>query len=156
MTSGYKIDSHKGIAVYVSSYGTFNAEVNQKEITDKTLEGLKEKLDLQVKTDLAFKPIDAIRADYDRQVRITSLDRSGSRSYGTYVWVSWKDEHGNVERGKEGLGLSDRYFKATPENLALLKQIEKLNDAVKALEGEAEALRKTYTDPVTEEDVGAK
>jgi len=160
MTEGTVVTKYKGIQIFVSQYGTFNAEVNGKEIIDKTLQDLEEKLDKQIKTDLTFKPIDAIEANENRKVRITSLDRSGSRSYIVYVWVSYSDERGD-HRGKESLdsGWVDRpskYYKVTPKNLEVLAEIEQQNAQVVAIRHKIEELRKNYTDPITKKDVGAK
>jgi hypothetical protein len=157
----YEIENYKGITVYVSEHGTFSATVNEKECTDKTLDGLHEKLNMQIKTDLTFKPIDAIEASNDQQLKITSLDRTGSRSHGTYVWVSYLDNRGNKRREKKPLGdywTSSKYtyfYKATPENLLVLKQIEALKTETAAINEKISALRRTYGNPITNEDVGA-
>lgn len=161
MTIGFELEKYKMIQVYVSKYGTFNADVDGKEITAETLEALKTKIDAQVKTDLSFKPIDAIEADAEKLVRITSLDRSSVSSSWIYIWVTW-EQNGNKRREKTALGdYSDTprnysyFYKATPENLAIREKIMVIKKEIADLEDKARILRTTYTNSVTKKDVGA-
>jgi hypothetical protein len=162
LTNGYELEKYKGIQIFVSTSGLFNADVNEKEVVDQTLKGLKEKLDGQIKTDLSFKPIEAIEASSGNRVKITSVDRESLNHSSIYIWVSYPGtERGYQHRGKVPLGdywktqKYTYYYKATPENLEILEKIISIQGKIAELEDSIRKLKTTYTSPIHRENVGA-
>jgi hypothetical protein len=145
------VTEYKGIQICVeSTTGTFSAAVNEKELTAQTLEDLQGKLNAQVKTDLAFKPVDAIQTRYDRRVTITSLDRN--ESHYPQIWAKYVDGVSYRLRGKESLGTDD-FVRATPENLVILNEVKALLKEREELDAKISAKRYTYKGYLTKADL---
>ena len=149
-----------GFQVTVNSYvGSFTATKGDIKLNAKTLEELEELIKETCREERRFKPLDVIHVRNDRLGRVTSRVASSEQ----LVYFSFKEDGSSkATRTQESLtdyGWGDKkplFVKATPKNLAVLKQIEEKHRQIKALDAEIYALRETYEEPVTWEVVDAQ
>lgn len=122
--------------------------------TSSSFSGLKANVDAYIKRQRKLKPFEIIQRERDRVVKLSSI---ASEDFDE-IWISWKDENEpRRSRSKEQLIYrwmpdQDPYFVlASPENLEILRKIQKAQKSIDQIETHIEKLRLTYTDPITDE-----
>lgn len=160
MTSGYKMGTHKGFDIYVSTSGLFNADVGDHELSAETLDALKQQIERTIKQDLAFKPILAFHISNERYGKITSVDRTQNRWGGGHsIWFSYdltkSPNDGSYwgSREREKIGFSDGAFALdNADNKPILDQIKTLRAEQREIGAVIESLKKKLT-TVTKKDL---
>lgn len=145
----------EGFKVTVSSYrGTFEATKGEVKLSAETLPKLEELIKEHQREQRRFKPIEVIEVGHDHIGRISSRVADDDAS----VYFAFK-ESPNVKATRKAERLEPyswghkeqehNFVLATPENLAILEQINaKLKEQAK-IENDLRQLRGSYKDPVT-------
>lgn len=166
------VETYKDCEIYLWANGQFEArDRHDKQIASaSTLLEVKNRVDRHVKEQSRFPRTPAISIEDDIEVRLNSRDVENVN----YVWISFIDpitpttttRHGdqrkerpNWRRQKVSLMMGyhwgddakPKFVLQTPQNMAVLKKIQRINQSIAFLQDHKAELRKTYVDPVTSE-----
>lgn len=144
-----EVDTYKGFSIrYHTGNQRFNAyDADNKQILSAdTQKQLERQIDAYLKTQ--FQPLEVIDINNNRFVKITSRDPMDPNRQ---VWISFKESDGKTARAKERLkdwNGNPRFYKTTPENLAIFKEIGDKLKMIKLAEDDIAELKKKFTEPV--------
>jgi len=149
MVRGTEVDRYKGFIIrYEADIQKFHAydPENRLLLSADTQKELERKIDVHLKTQ--FQPFEAIDVSNERLVKVTSRDPMDPARQ---VWISFKQEDGTLARAKEYLRdweHNPKFYKTTPENLVIWRQIEDKRILMSQLQADINELKKKFTEPV--------